>query len=127
TIVFVSHSPELVARVCDQCLLLSKGEVAARGKPDDVIRDFRRLMSRQDVAYGWDEGTKEIEIVSSAIFGPDGAAAGIFTPGDELVIQLDLKATRPVEDPVVSFAIHDDQNQFVFGTNTDWRRVRWPR
>jgi ABC-2 type transport system ATP-binding protein len=124
TIVFVSHSPELVARVCDHCLLLSKGEVAARGRPNEVIREFRRLMSRQDVAYGWDEGTKEIEIVSSAIFGSDGSESGLFSPGDELVIQMDLKAGRPVEDPVISFAIHDDQNQFVYGTNTDWRNAQ---
>jgi ABC-type polysaccharide/polyol phosphate transport system ATPase subunit len=127
TIVFVSHSPEQVARVCDRCLLLSKGEVGARGEPHEVIRDFRRLMSRQDVAYGWDAGTKEIEIVSSALFGPDGAESGIFSPGDELIIQMDLKATRPVEDPVISFAIHDDQNQLVYGTNTDWRDARIPR
>jgi len=31
-----------------------------------------------------------------------------------------------VENPVVSFAIHDDQNRFVYGTNSDWRQVRWP-
>jgi ABC-2 type transport system ATP-binding protein len=127
TIVFVSHSPELVARVCDHCLLLSKGAVAAQGEPNEVIRDFRRLMSRQDVAYGLDEGTKEIEIVSSAIFGADGSESGIFSPGDELIVQMDLKATRPVDDPVISFAIHDNQNQFVYGTNTDWRNARIPR
>jgi ABC-2 type transport system ATP-binding protein len=127
TIVFVSHSPEQVARVCDRCLLLSKGQVAARGEPHEVIRDFRRLMSRQDVAYGWDEGTKEIEIVSSSLFGPDGAESGIFSPGDELIIQMDLKATRPVDDPVISFAIHDDQNQLVYGTNSDWRGARIQR
>jgi ABC-2 type transport system ATP-binding protein len=127
TIVFVSHSPEQVTRVCDRCLLLSKGEVAARGEPHEVIRDFRRLMSRQGVAYGWDEGTKEIEIVSSALFGPDGAESGIFSPGDELTIQMDLRATRPVDDPVISFAIHDDQNQLAYGTNTDWRGTRIKR
>jgi ABC-2 type transport system ATP-binding protein len=127
TIVFVSHSPEQVARVCDRCLLLSKGEVAARGEPHEVIRDFRRLMSRQDVTYGWDAGTKEIEIVSSALFGPDGAESGIFSPGDELIIQMDLKATRPIDDPVISFAIHDDQNQLVYGTNSDWRGARIQR
>ena len=27
---------------------------------------------------------------------------------------------------MVSFALHDQQNQFVFGTNSDWRYVRWP-
>src|SRR5207244_1379432 len=86
----------------------------------------RRLMSRQDVAYGWDQGTKEIEIVSSAIFGSDGSESGMFSPGDELIIQMDLKAARPVKDPVISFAIHDDQNQFVYGTNTDWRKGQIP-
>jgi ABC-2 type transport system ATP-binding protein len=124
TIVFVSHSPELVARVCDHCLLLSKGQVAARGQPEEVVRDFRRLMSRHDVAYGWDEGTKEIEIVSSALFSSDGSESGIFGPGDELTVQMDLKAIRPVDDPVISFAIHDDENRMVYGTNTDWRNAR---
>jgi ABC-2 type transport system ATP-binding protein len=127
TIVFVSHSPELVARVCTRCLLLSKGAVAAQGEPHDVIRDFRRLMSRQDVAYGWDQGTREIEIVSSAIFGADGSESGVFSPGDELIVQMDLKATRPVDDPVISFAVHDNQNEFMYGTNTDWRNARIAR
>jgi len=83
-------------------------------------------MTREDLAYGWDQGTKEIEIVSAEIFGSGGETRDWFTPGDEMVIQIDLKANTPVENPVVSFAIHDDQNQFVFGTNSDWRQVRWP-
>jgi ABC-2 type transport system ATP-binding protein len=119
TIVFVSHSPELVARVCDSCLLLSKGKVVAEGRPHEVIGDFRRLMSRQDVTFGSDGGTKEIEIVSSAIFGPDRAESGIYSPGDELIVQMDLKSARPVDDPVVSIALHDDQNQLVYGTSSD--------
>jgi ABC-2 type transport system ATP-binding protein len=126
TIVFVTHAPDLVLRICDRVVMLNKGRVAAEGQPREVVRDFRRLMSRQDVAYGWDEGTKEIEIVSGALFGPDGAGSEIFAPGDELVIQMDLKSIVPVEDPVVSFALHDEQNKFVYGTNTDWREARIP-
>ena len=37
-----------------------------------------------------------------------------------LTIQLDLKAAHPVEDPIVSFALHDQDNRFIYGTNTDW-------
>jgi Wzt-like putative exopolysaccharide export protein len=44
-----------------------------------------------------------------------------------MVIQMDLKANTPVEDPVVSFAIHDQQNILVFGTNTSWRNLTWKR
>jgi len=128
TIVLVTHAPDLVVRVCGRVLMLDHGRVAAQGDPQSVVRDFRRLMSRQDIAYGWDEGTKEIEIVSAAIFAPNGKAVDqeVLAPGEEVVIQMDLKASSPVQDPVVSFAIHDDQNRLVFGTNTDWRGPQIP-
>jgi len=121
TIVFVTHAPDLVLRVCDRVVLLAHGAIVDEGEPRQVVRDFRRLMSRQSVAYGWDEGTKEIEIVSAEIFGPDGSGSEIFAPGDELVIQMDLKASTAVEDPIISFALHDENNTFVFGTNSGWR------
>ena len=127
TIVFVTHAPDLVARLCDDTLLLNHGQVVARGEPRAVVRDFRLLMAREDLAYGWDQGSREVEIVSAELFGPDGGAVAVFSPGDVVTIQLDLRAPAPVEDPVVSFAIYDEQNQFVFGTNTDWQGVRWPR
>jgi ABC-2 type transport system ATP-binding protein len=126
TIVFVTHAVDHVLQVCDSAVMLLHGGVHAEGDPKEVVREFRLVMSRQDVAYGWDEGTKEIEIVSAEIFGRDGSRPEAFAPGDELVIQLELKAHRPVEDPVVSFALHDQANRFVFGTNSDWRSVRWP-
>jgi ABC-2 type transport system ATP-binding protein len=125
TIVFVTHAPDLVMRICDQVVLLDHGRVRAQGRPQEVVRDFRLLMTRHDLAYGAEQGTRQVEIVSADVFGPDGETPEWFEPGDEMVIQLDLRANTPVEGPVVSFAIHDDQNQFVFGTNSDWRGVHW--
>jgi ABC-2 type transport system ATP-binding protein len=126
TIVLVTHAPDQVVRICDRAVILRAGEVVNEGNPHDVVRDFRMLMSRQDLAYGWDQGSKEIEIVSAEIFGGQGETRAVFYPGDELVIQLDLKGNAPVHDPVVSFALHDDQNRFVYGTNSSWRHVTWP-
>ena len=126
TIVFVTHAPDLVLRICDRVVMLEHGRIRSQGDPQEVVRDFRLYMMKKDVQYGWDQGTKEIEIVNVEIFGSDGSAPDHFLPGDELTIQVDLKAASPVPDPVLSFAIHDQQNEFVFGTNTDWRKVRWP-
>jgi ABC-2 type transport system ATP-binding protein len=126
TIVFVTHSPEYVLRICDRVVLLNRGEVVTEGNPRDTVRDFRTLMHRDQLAYGWDHGTKEIEIVSGAIFGENGEARDWFSPGDGLVIQIDLKAHAAVEDPLVSFAIHDEENRKVYETNTEWRGVHWP-
>jgi ABC-2 type transport system ATP-binding protein len=127
TIVFVTHAVDHVLQVCDHAVMLLQGAIHAQGDPKEVVRDFRLIMSRQDVAYGWDRGTKEIEIVSAEIYDRNGSIPEYFSPGDELVIQIDLKATKPVEDPVVSLALHDQANRFVFGTNSDWRQVHWPR
>jgi ABC-2 type transport system ATP-binding protein len=127
TIVFVTHDPGLVLRICDRGIMLEHGQVKVAGDPEDVVRDFRLSMARQDLAYGWDKGTKEIEIISAEVFGTDGSTRDWFAPGDEMIIQMDLKANTPVEDPVVSFAIHDQQNQLVFGTNTSWRGLTWQR
>jgi ABC-type glutathione transport system ATPase component len=128
TIVFVTHAPDQVVRICDRAIILNKGRIVKEGSSTDVVRDFRKLMSRQHLAYGWDHGTKEIEIVSAEIFGENGQTRDVFFPGEQLAIQLDLKANVPmVEDPIVSFAIHDDQNRLVYGTNTDWGDARIPR
>jgi len=127
TIVFVTHAVHQVLEVCQSAVLLRQGAVQARGDPHEVVRAFRLIMLEKDLAYAWDRGTKEIEIVSAEIFRADGSTPDHFLPGDEVVIQMDLKANAAVEDPVVSFALHDQHNQFVFGTNTDWRGVRWPR
>jgi ABC-2 type transport system ATP-binding protein len=127
TIVFVTHAVDHVLRVCDRAVMLEHGRIRRIGDPKEVVRDFRLMMAKKDLAYGWDTGTKEIEIVSASIFDRDGQERDWYAPGDELVIQMDLRANAPVEDPVVSFAIHDQRNQLVFGTNSDWRRMRWPR
>jgi ABC-2 type transport system ATP-binding protein len=127
TIVFVTHAPDLVLRICDEAIMLEHGQVNARGDPEDVVRDFRLVMARKDLAYGWDQGTREIEIVSVEVFGADGSTRDWFAPGEEMTIQMDLKANATIEDPVVSFAIHDDQNRLVYGTNSYWRKVFFPR
>jgi hypothetical protein len=44
--------------------------------------------------------------------------SGAIPSGETLTIQVDVRAIDPVEDPVVSFALHDATNAFVFGYDT---------
>ena len=125
TIVFVTHAADLVRRICDDAVVLSRGRIHARGEPDHIVREFRALMLRQELPYAREEGTREIEIVSAALVREDGTSADVVMTGEGVILQVDLKAHRPVDDPVVAFALHDGNNQFVFGTNTDWRGKRF--
>ena len=122
TIVFVTHALDLVREICDSAVMLDHGNVHAMGEPDDVVRALRFKILQHDLGYAADEGTKEVEIVSAALLheglDAEGATGGWLRPGETLTIQLDLKAHAPVDDPVVSFALHDGMNRFVFGGDT---------
>jgi ABC-type polysaccharide/polyol phosphate transport system ATPase subunit len=41
TVVFVSHSLDLMSRFCDRVMLLERGEIGAIGAPDDVVDVYR--------------------------------------------------------------------------------------
>lgn len=120
TIVFVTHALDLVREICDSAVMLDHGTVHATGEPNDVVRALRFQILQHDVGFAADEGTREIEIASAALLheGVDAARNGFLRPGETLTIQLDLKANTPVEDPIVSFALHDGMSQFVFGSDT---------
>ena len=45
TLVFVSHDPAAVERVCDRAILLVGGDVVADGAPADVLAAYHRLLA----------------------------------------------------------------------------------
>jgi ABC-2 type transport system ATP-binding protein len=122
TIVFVTHALDIVRQICDSAVMLDHGQIHTIGTPENVVRALRLKILQHDLSYAADEGTKEVEIVSASLLhdgmDAEGASGGWIHPGDNLTIQVDLKASAPVDDPVVSFALHDGMNQFVFGGET---------
>jgi ABC-2 type transport system ATP-binding protein len=122
TIVFVTHALDLVREICDSVVMLDHGEIHSMGEPNDVVRALRYAILQHDVQFAGDEGSREIEIASATLLhegvDADATSNGWVRPGETLTIQLDLRANAPVDDPVVSFALHDGMNQFVFGGDT---------
>jgi ABC-type polysaccharide/polyol phosphate transport system ATPase subunit len=136
TIVFVSHALDLVRSLCDTAVMLDHGQVHAVGNPDDVVREMRLRILTHDLEFAHEEGAKEIEIVGASLSRDGAPLDGPLRPGDTLALEVDLEAHESVDDPVVSFALHDGTNQFVFGGDTaragvdlgrieDGRRVRF--
>ena len=136
TIVFVSHALDLVRQLCDRAVMLDHGVVHAIGTPDDVVREMRLRILTHDLEFAHEEGAKEIEITDAALTRDGSPLTGPLYPGDVVTIEVDLTAHETVDDPVVSFALHDGTNQFIFGSDTaragvemgrleDRRRVRF--
>jgi ABC-type polysaccharide/polyol phosphate transport system ATPase subunit len=118
TIVFVTHALDQVRHLCDHAVMLDHGRVHATGSPDDVVREMRLTILHNDLEFAREEGSKEVEIVGVELLHGGAPLNGAVPSGDILTIQVDVRAIDPVDDPVVSFALHDATNAFVFGYDT---------
>ncbi len=118
TIVFVTHALDQVRHLCDHAVMLDHGRIHATGAPDDVVREMRLTILHNDLEFAREEGSKEVEIVGVDLLRDGVPVTGAIPSGETLTIRVDLRAIDPVEDPVVSFALHDATNAFVFGYDT---------
>lgn len=127
TMVIVSHDADLIGRVCDAAIMLDGGRVRAAGDVHEVVTTFRAHMLQFRAPFVRQDVTKEIEIVSVDLLDALGEAVRAVQAGDPLSVQVDLKANRPVQDPVVSIAIYDAADRLMFKTGTDWQLLKLGR
>jgi energy-coupling factor transporter ATP-binding protein EcfA2 len=135
TLVFVSHDPAAVERVCDRALLLADGAVLTDAPTADALALYhRRLASAgsapepgpagQEAAEAEDEqgdprawGNREVVITSSRLVGVDGPSDR-FYGGDPLTIEMEVESRHPVETPIFGIGISSVDGVLCYGTNT---------
>jgi ABC-2 type transport system ATP-binding protein len=120
TIVLVTHAVERVRDICDSAVMLDRGQVRAVGEVRGVLREFRSALLEERAAFVREDATREIEILGVAILDEEGRPASRARPGRPMTVQMDLKANRPIDDPVISLALYDANDRMVYKTGTDW-------
>ena len=116
TIVFVSHDPAAVERVCDRAIMLEDGRVLEEGPAADVILAYhRRLVSGAERAAASRDGTSsgrcrvhEVRAVSA-----DGAVRERFTEGEPVALEVWLYAEEPLEGARVTVGFRDGSGRPV--------------
>ncbi len=146
TLVFVSHDPGAVERVCDRALLMVSGTVEEDGDPSRVLAAYHRLLADEssnrpetitdaqqhassidESASGppeWGDGPLRIW---RAEMSTDGSVRSRFLSGDPLRITLAVQAQTPIERPGVALQIQDLDGRVCFATDTDIGDVARPR
>lgn len=135
TLVFVSHDPQTVERVCRRAVLLDGGAIVEDGTPADVLATYHRLLAdgpssgrtvRQageatptepstDDPRIW--GSREVVITEVRLLGANGEA-NTFVSGEPFAVEIDLEAARPIETPTLGIMISTADDVVCFGTNT---------
>lgn len=147
TLVLVSHSLPLIEDVCDRVLWLDRGRLRASGSPRRIVDLYREAVAeeegkahleakqsaeaqRHDAAAdaGEDNGTERwgsrIAEIESVVLRSGGEERYHLHTGDDLEIELRVRAHRALEDFVFGVAVSTPRGIECWGTNTDLAGVR---
>jgi ABC-type polysaccharide/polyol phosphate transport system ATPase subunit len=136
TILLVTHTLDLVTRLCDEVVWLDGGKVRQQGDPKRVVdaylthvaagenRELPGAIAAEplsaaptDGAAGrW--GSREAEIESVELVQGDGMAGHVFESGQPMRIRVGVRASRPLHDFVFGIAIFTADGVCCYGTNT---------
>ncbi len=136
TIVFVSHSPDLVRAICDFAYVLDHGTLIGKGTPADAIAELRDSLNRNKGQVGGaiiSEGAAAADIVSTVHEEPaiaitsvkaegDGGQSGDSTriaPHDPLKVVINYASRRQVSGANVTLSILAPNNEVVFSANSE--------
>jgi lipopolysaccharide transport system ATP-binding protein len=126
TILFVSHSMQTVKQMCSRAVWLAKGQVAAQGRPEQIIERYLNQalpgddsnLSEAQLTSGVRWGTQEIEITRVSFLDPQGRNCNSLTAGGNMHIRIEFTAHQRVERPVFGLAIYRNDGAHVNGPNT---------
>jgi ABC-type polysaccharide/polyol phosphate transport system ATPase subunit len=137
TIVLVTHTLDLVTRLCDEAVWLDAGKVRDHGDPKRIVDAYLTQVSatenraeRQPAAADaaasagtangnagrW--GSREAEIEAVELVHPDRGPGHVFESGKPMRIRVGVRASRPLHDFVFGIGIFTADGVCCFGTNT---------
>ncbi|GIU88846.1 MAG: ABC transporter [Acidimicrobiia bacterium] len=149
TILFVTHAADLVRRICDRALVLDRGRLVTDASPGEAVRTFRESLHQGGTglgapdaageAEGGPEGdashgarmaaraTGRVRITDVTIEHPGSAAGRAWLlPHEPLTVRVRYHASEPTDDVMFGIAVHGEDGDHLFGTNTRLEGVDVP-
>ena len=139
TLLFVSHSLDTVEGLCDRVLWLDGGRPRALGEPRRVVDAYRQAVAEQEGEEHGEEkrrrdgaaeeeageggrrwGSREAEVTAVRLLaGAGGEERYRIESGEPVIVELAVRARRPLDDFVFGVAVATPRGVECWGTNTD--------
>lgn len=125
TVLFVSHNPYAVERLCETALYLQNGEVQIIGQPSDILTAYfqesvvqedqqRRNREKTMLKPELRAGTGDFRVSDFTFHDPQThQPIEEFTTGDAITIRIHMDVKQMVEEFSLSLRIHDSAGTII--------------
>lgn len=127
TIILVSHSLDLMRKLCTHLAWMEKGRIRAYGTPEELIQQYLSFLYEhgyQPLTQSGKSferlGTGEVEVTKVRLLDGQQKEQNAFLTGDSLTIEINYTAHRPVQEPEFGLAIYREDGIQINGPNTQF-------
>ena len=127
TILFVTHSPELVRQICDRAVVLEEGRMLTITSAGEAIRAYHERLvalgaSPADGAAAGSEaaspGSRRIRLGEASLEHPGTGSRTYLLPGERLKVQVPFEVLEDTAEVVFGISVVDQQGTLVFRSDT---------
>lgn len=138
TVLFVTHSTNQVQNFCNEAALIHKGKLISRGDTNEVIDNYRELVSREaekrknrrglevDSAFELAtpnfesprRGTGEARIQAVELLDEGGRPTDVVSPESNLTVRVHAHYAKAVDESAIGIVLSNEDGLDVFSTNT---------
>jgi ABC-type polysaccharide/polyol phosphate transport system ATPase subunit len=126
TILFVSHSMEMVQKICKRVVWLNKGRVIMDGDSMEIADAYSASLVEQSIALEVEEenlqferwGTQEAVITNVELFDASSVESNIFATGDYLCVRMHYFSPVRVARPAFGIAFYRAKGIHINGPNS---------
>jgi ABC-2 type transport system ATP-binding protein len=117
TVVFVTHDMDAVREYCDRAILIEGGDIQVEGQAEKVSRAYTRMFFEEEKKTQktkqkrW--GNNDVTIEKVTVY-----PSTVKDADSQVTIEIEIKAHKQVEGPVVGFMLKNQAAQPILGTNS---------
>ncbi len=104
TVLFVSHNMEAIRTLCQRCVWIKDGRLHKDGKSDEVVEAYFNSVSN-DQSFSCSNPDYGLTIQNVALRNDHGEESCQFSPGEDLIVEINYNAEKRLEHPFIVLAI----------------------
>ena len=120
TLVFVSHDPAAIERLCERLIVLDHGRVAFDGPAAEGLLFYHRMLGAAEGESRLlrpEERREAVEIRELSLRDAEGRRRQVFRPGEPLRVEIRVAAREEVERIVLALEVRARGGEMCFRTD----------